>query len=462
MQSVGAPRGASFRFGVLAILAGQIASGVVALLLEACYARLLGPESRGLLSVCLMSVAFAALVGAAGGEGSIVFWSSRERGIHGTWLPAVLLWGVLGSSAAGALWWLAYWKLHLPVLRGVSPYTASLVLLNIPAAILFAYCMALWTGLERFPQRSIGALSRQLAALAGFLALLGITGRSPVTALWGAASGYLAASLLTVVLLWRHLSGFWAVRTAKPNLLPTLAYGLRGQIGNLASFFTYRLDVFVINYFLPAAQLGYYALGVTLSEVLWQFPAAAASVLFPRTARTEGEDSARFTCLVMRQVLLVSSVSGALLAAVAPFAIPLVFGARFTTSVPVVLALLPGTLALSLAKVGCSDLAGRGKNGYSSVFALACLVFTVAFDLLLIPRWGILGAAVASSAAYFLDSLLVLAALRHELKVAWPELLLPSADDLATYRAAWHRLRSVALERTRPLVAAGPGSAGGE
>src|SRR5262249_54352831 len=110
---------------------------------------------------------------------------------------------------------------------------------------------------------------------------------------------------------------------------------------------------------------------------------------------------------------------------------------------------------LSLAKVGCSDLAGRGKNGYSSVFALVCLAFTVAFDLLLIPRWGILGAAAASSAAYVLDSLLVLAALRYELKVGWAELLVPSAEDFLAYRTLWMRMRAVALERSRPLLAGG-------
>ena len=432
----------AFSSGVLAILAGQAAGGVAALLIEVCYARILGPEARGVISICLMCVAFGVLVGAAGGEGSIVFWSARERGGHATWFPAVLVWGFAGSILAAGLWWLAYWQFKLPILRGILPSWAWLVLLNIPAAVLFAYAMALLAGLERFSLRSAGTLLRQLATLSGFLAIWLFTGRTTAAALAAVLLGYLGSACMTFFLLRKQLAGFWKIHSARGNLLPTLAYGLRGQIGNLATFFTYRLDIFVINYFLPLAQLGYYALGVTISEALWQIPSAAAYALFPRTSRTPNEPATRFTCLVMRQVFLVTCVSGLLLAAVCPLLVPLVFGARFGPSVAVIVWLLPGTMALSLAKVGCSDLAGRGKNGYSSLFALICLVLTIAFDLFLIPRFGIEGAAAASSLAYLVDSVLVLLALRFELRVGWNDLLLPAREDFESYRAAWLRLKA--------------------
>ena len=446
-------RRAGFSSNVIAILAGQAAGGVIALLTEVCYARLLGPEARGIISVCLMCMAFGVLIGAAGGEGSIVFWSARERGGHVTWLPAVLLWGLLGSVVALGLWRLAYWHYSLPFLRGISPTSAWLVLANIPAAILFAYAMALLAGIERFSLRSIGAVLRQLATIGALLVVCLFTARSAATALFGTLTGYLASAAVIFFLLRKELRGFWRVRSAAANLMPTLSYGLRGQIGNLATFFTYRLDVFVINYFLPLAQLGFYALGVTVSEALWQVPSAAAYALFPRTSRMEGETT-RFSCLVVRQVFLLTVVCGLLLALTCPFAVPLIFGARFTASVPVILWLLPGTIALSLAKVGCSDLAGRGKNGYSSIFAVVCLGLTVAFDFLLIPRWGIQGAAAASSLAYFIDSVLVLLALRFELHATWRDLLVPAAEDFDFYRAAWRRLSAARVGRRSGSVSA--------
>jgi Na+-driven multidrug efflux pump len=97
---------------------------------------------------------------------------------------------------------------------------------------------------------------------------------------------------------------------------------------------------------------------------------------------------------------------------------------------------------LSLGKVAASDLAGRGKNGYSTVFSIVGLVVTVILDLALIPRLGIRGAALASSAAYFTNSMLILAALKYELKVKWRSLLVPTHAELVSYQQAWSRFRS--------------------
>jgi O-antigen/teichoic acid export membrane protein len=430
-------------FGSLAqILSGQFACGAVALLTEVLYARLLGPAARGTISLCVMSIGFAGMIGGLGGEGSITFWSSRSNRNHSAWLPSVLLWGIAGTCLTCAFWLAAYWRFRLPFLRGISPTDALLVLANIPAAILFAYCMAFLTGLEDFRLRSIGALLRQLTAVLGFLLFVVIAGRMPEAALWGSLIGLLSASIVTLVIVRANLAGFWKIQAAAHNLRPTLIYGLRGQVGSIATFFTYRLDVFVVNYFLQPAQLGFYVLGVVISEALWQIPQAAASALFPRTARTQeltGLESTRFTCSILRRVFFITLLCGILIAAVSPIAIPLIFGANFKPSVSVVFWILPGTIALSMGKVACADLAGRGKNGYGSVFALICFVITIALDWFLIPRFGIVGAAIASSVAYFTDAVLILLAVRHELLVTWKQMLIPTREDIFSYREAWHR-----------------------
>jgi Na+-driven multidrug efflux pump len=47
-----------------------------------------------------------------------------------------------------------------------------------------------------------------------------------------------------------------------------------------------------------------------------------------------------------------------------------------------------------------SYLAGRGHVIYNTWGTVLALVATVTLDILLIPRWGIVGAAVASLASY--------------------------------------------------------------
>lgn len=64
------------------------------------------------------------------------------------------------------------------------------------------------------------------------------------------------------------------------------------------------------------------------------------------------------------------------------------------------LALLPGVVFLGSAKVLTNEIAGRGYPHYNSINAGLALVLTVILDLMLIPQYGVLGAALASSIAY--------------------------------------------------------------
>ena len=64
--------------------------------------------------------------------------------------------------------------------------------------------------------------------------------------------------------------------------------------------------------------------------------------------------------------------------------------------------------------VASGYLYGRGRPGLNSLGLGLGLVATVALDLALIPPYGALGAAVASSVAYLLgDAVLVLFVLRR-------------------------------------------------
>jgi Na+-driven multidrug efflux pump len=110
-----------------------------------------------------------------------------------------------------------------------------------------------------------------------------------------------------------------------------------------------------------------------------------------------------------------------------------------------------------LAKVACSDLTARYKSGYSTVFAFIALGVSVPLDLVLIPRMGIQGAAIVSSVAYIVDAGLLLAALRHELKVSWKKLLVPTHAEFESYQQAWWRYRSWRRSVTIPAAgASGP------
>jgi O-antigen/teichoic acid export membrane protein len=429
----------SFLSSVSTVFGGQIACAVIALMIEVLCSRTLGPAGRGQIALCAMVTAFGTMLGGLGGEIPIILWSAKARETLSQWMPAVFLCGLLGAAAVSALWLVAYRFWHPAFLRGVTPTLAAIVAVAIPANIFFNDLVAVLTGFERFRLRAVVAFATQIAELVSIVVLMAFVSRTAIAAVAGMLIGLAVGGVIACVSLGRVIALRWDLRGASERLLPALSLGVRGQLGNLATFFTYRLDVFIVNFFLGPADVGIYAVGVVVAEALWQVPQAAAVALFPRTARTEAEGSVEFTCSVSRHVLLIATLTGVALAIAAPILIPLVFGARFSSAVAVVWWILPGTIALSLGKLMSADLAGRSKPQYSSAFALVSLAVTVLLDFLLIPRMGIRGAALASSVAYLVDSLLLTAKLRQLLGVRWSDLLIPNRADFAGYRELWVR-----------------------
>ena len=435
----------SFVSNLATVLSGQAASALLALATEVCYARLLGPAGRGQLSLGMMVIAAGVLLGGLGGDVPTVIWTADSKMRPSEWFPAVLFWGLSGSLVVCALWTLGFWTWHPIFLQGVSTAVAAIVLVAIPVQILFGYLMAIFTGRENFAMGAGLTLVNQIAKLAGVVLLIWILGQSAEAALSGYLFGLLVVVALAAALLRGSLGPRWDIKATRRNFGRALSLGVRGQFGNLATFLNYRLDVFVVNYFLGPAQVGLYAIGVLVSESLWQIPHAAATALFPRTVRTVDEGATEFTCLIVRHVLLVACVSGVALALVAPFLIPIIFGARYSASIAVVWWILPGTIALAVGKVVSADLAARCRPGFSSIFACVSLIVTAFLDFILIPRMGINGAALASSAAYLMDAVLLTVALKFVSQVRWKALLVPTRADLALYRQVWRRYRTLAF-----------------
>ena len=436
------PSPPSFVSSVLTIAGGQAGCAVIAALAELSFARLLGPAPQGLISLCLMSIGFGTLVGSLGSEATAILWISRSKENPSGWFPAVMLWVFTGCLLSVSAWAVLYWKLHPAFLKGLTPSLALLVVATIPASVLFSIIMALFTGEERFRLRSLMALANRAAALLAFLIAIPLLGRHAETAVVGSFMGLLFAILVSLTFVQHFFRGAWKIWEARSNLIPTMVFGLRGQAGNLAAFFSYRLDVFVVNYFLDASQVGLYALGVLVSESLWQLAGIVSTALFPRTARTIDSGAEEFTCMILRQVVLITVAAALVIAVTSPFVIPLLFGARFSPSVAVIWWILPGTVAFALAKVISADLAGRGLNVHLPISALIGFAFTLLFDLVLIPRMGIQGAALASSVAYLAATIYLFVVIQRELKASWRSLLLPSFGELVAYLRLWLLLRA--------------------
>jgi O-antigen/teichoic acid export membrane protein len=137
------------------------------------------------------------------------------------------------------------------------------------------------------------------------------------------------------------------------------------------------------------------------AEALWLIPAALATAI---TGPAVHDDEADATRLVARSALKSLAYTGAAAAVVgvaAPFLIPLLFGEDFDGAARPLALLLPGVVLYAPVTVLVVYLSLRhGRPHLSLVVSVLAAAVTIALAVVLIPRHGVEGAAVASALGY--------------------------------------------------------------
>ena len=182
--------------------------------------------------------------------------------------------------------------------------------------------------------------------------------------------------------------------------------GLAIYPGMLAQLANYRLDQVVIAALLPRADLGIYSVAVAGSE-LGTLPAqATANALLPRESGANRRRRFRYAAMAV--------AAAAAVAVAIPFVIAIELALpRYERALVPFLVLLPGAVALAASKVLAATLTAWGAPWQASRVALLTLGLTIVGTSTLIPLFGLVGAAFASSFAYAASAALLLIAVRR-------------------------------------------------
>lgn len=187
-----------------------------------------------------------------------------------------------------------------------------------------------------------------------------------------------------------------------------LNFGFRGYVGWLLQSANYRLDVFLVAAFVGQTQLGYYAVAFGVAELLWQLPFALGTVFFPKIVALTPEENAEAAASTCRRALFITLLATIVVAAVAHSLIEAVYGSEFGPAVAAFYILAPSALFYTVHRVLSGALAGRGMPEATLYGGLVSVPIAVGLGVLLIPEWGIRGAAVSSIAAYAANALCIL------------------------------------------------------
>jgi O-antigen/teichoic acid export membrane protein len=286
-----------------------------------------------------------------------------------------------------------------PALGGETEISLQLVALAaIPGLILQTYLTFLIRGQFGFAITNVSWLASPAITFVGNLSLA-LAGRLTVTSaftLWVLA--HMATVLLLLWYVGRRSSGF-----GRPDLAlarRSLGFGLRSHIGRVMMSGNYRADQWFVGAIAGSRELGLYSIAVAGAEVLFYVPTVLVLVQRPFLVRSDRADARRLAAKGFRTGLVLTAPLVILGVAFAPFLITTVFGSEFEGAVDDLRVLLIGVFGLlALQQLG-NALTAQGRPGLWASAAAVTFALTVALDIILIPPYGGLGAAIASRVAY--------------------------------------------------------------
>ena len=214
-----------------------------------------------------------------------------------------------------------------------------------------------------------------------------------------------------------------------------LAYAARIGLIGLVSILNYRIDLYMVAFFTSHSQLGFYSTAVSAAETLLVAAQVGSIVTVPHIGSLGAREAAHLTARCVRNNFAFITVLCIAAALVAPLAVSLLFGAAFLPAVAPLRVLLIGIIPMSAASIISSYYTLNAKKPqYPLVIAGASALICAAISLILIPRIGIVGAAIGTTVSYVSTVIASMIVFSLQTKVPFWHVACVQPEDLQGYR----------------------------
>ncbi len=389
------------RSATLSSIIGSVAASgltsVAGMVTGVLLARSLGPTGRGQFAAIVSWSGLLLMASELGLGFGVSYFAGKEpeRG------DEVFTQGLAIACALRALAF-AVGAVVLPHIRAFESLDAPVVWLGL-SPLLFGsvtgMVTAFFLGTGRIRVVNALGLAGAWVYAAGVLAiwLAGVRSVPAFVALFAGAQ--VATTVVAAWAGWRI--GGLRPRWSRRGLRQLVWYGAKTQTASLAAQTNLRLDQVLMSVLVAPADLGLYAVAVAVSSMTGPLYSGLNTVLAPQVIRA---GDARTGALRGGRILILAVVAGTVgafaLGVVAPWLLPALFGKRFISAVPLARVLLGATVFQGTNLLLGTLLRGLGRPGAPAIAEGIGAGVTVGLLALLLPRFGAMGAAVASLVAY--------------------------------------------------------------
>jgi O-antigen/teichoic acid export membrane protein len=395
------------------------------------FTRGLGPVGRGQVVFATNVAGMIALVAGSGTVAALVRMRVEWPDISSELYPVTLIVSAIYGVGAAAL----YGLVAVVVGPSASPGLAGGGVVLVAAMIVPILTVNNLTQAMGLTGRLGRATIASLLGSAGYLVLvagLGIAGRlSPVAVV---ASFAIGTALLPLLVLMR--------RDGEPRVTPgavwaatrrLLRTSMGANVGAMAALILWRADLFLVQYLLGDADLGYYSAATAIAEVLLVLVITLRTALLPAqgSGRVESAEIGGLIARVLRLGLLLGAVASLVLLVGGRFLLVGLYGAAYGRVWTSLVVLAPGVILFGLQFPLFDYLSARGGNRRLAVLGLLALGVEIGVDIFAIPALGFIGAALVSTATYGVLFIGSTALFAKAIGQTWVQVLVVRGSDLA-------------------------------
>ena len=322
----------------------------------------------------------------------------------------------LGTLSLLALWGVVFavdFSRDLRIALALIGFVLPLNALRLPVVILQSRL--------RFDYAAVVEMSNRIATAVLVLAAVGL-GAGLIGVTVALVAGDMIGVAATLLLSGRLVRPVWRIEPAYWWVV--LRWSLPLGIGGIFSAVVNRVDFLMLERMADMQQLGLYGAAYKLTNLVERLPQMIVATLYPLMARQALEDPRALRALYRRGLLTLAGLAIAMAVAMTLLGTPIVrfvFGDQFGDAVRGLRILVWASACLYVALPGGFVLISLGRVRMNLLTMAAGAGTNIALNLVLIPRFGYVGAAAATVAAFAVILVTTLAAVEWSIRRALAE-----------------------------------------
>ena len=236
--------------------------------------------------------------------------------------------------------------------------------------------------------------------------------------------------VLTGWLMLRHQQRFTLSFNLRPHLLPIIMFSSKNLLSATGHYLNKRLDVWFVQFYRGSATLGQYGVASQIVNFVSEAMSPFNQVLVPHISAASPLEHRDIVERTARLNISIAFTAAILIASTSWIFIPLFFGHSFKPSVAAAEILAIGIIFVSQRLVFTGYFKAVNQMQFPVRAAWAGVAITVILDIILIPSYGIAGAAWATTIAYGTSSIYLVSMARKRLAFQWSAILWLRKSDI--------------------------------